>query len=296
MAEKVNNQLTTTKEREYKTFSSFVTAPKVQQKLLSSLGDQKQMQKFTASILSSISVNPELQNCDYGSVLAAGLLANSLNLPLSPSLGYAYIVPFDNKSKGIKEATFILGYKGYIQLAIRSGYYKKLTVLPLKEGELKSFDALNEEISAILISDETEREKAKTVGYYAMFEHINGFRKSIYWSKERMLSHADKFSKAFSLNATTGKNAKVSFADFEEGKYPKEDDWKYSSFWYKDFDAMACKTMLRQLLSKWGIMSIDMQKAYDQDSVDIDENENHSDENPIGDFFEINDLNEEENK
>ena len=94
-------------------------------------------------------------------------------------------------------------------------------------------------------------------------------KKAMYWSKERMLAHADKYSQAFSLNATGGRYPKVSYADYEAGKVPESDMWKYSSFWYKDFDGMAYKTMLRQLISKWGVMSIDMQTALDSDMAVI---------------------------
>lgn len=172
--------------------------------------------------------------------------------------------------------------KGYVQLAIRSGYYKKINVLPIKEGELVSFNPLEEEIEVNLIEDEETRENTKTIGYYAMFEYLNGFRKAIYWTKKKMLAHADQFSKAFSAGESEIKykdkkkntwvtKKKVSFVDYEAGKYDSEDDWMYSSFWYKDFDAMANKTMIRQLISKWGIMSIEMQEAYDKDSAVIRE-------------------------
>lgn len=171
--------------------------------------------------------------------------------------------------------------KGYIQLAIRSGQYKKLNVLAVKDGELVKFDPLTEEIEVRLIEDEEEREQAKTIGYYAMFEYINGFKKALYWSKKKMLSHADRYSQAFSKDAKEmtvrgKKKIKVSFADFESGNYPKDDEWMYSSFWYKDFDGMAFKTMLRQLISKWGIMSIEMQRAYDGDMAEIREDGTNS--------------------
>ena len=130
---------------------------------------------------------------------------------------------------------------------------------------------MDEEIEVKLIADESEREKAKTIGYYAMFEYTNGFKKAMYWSKEKMLAHADKYSQAFSLEATGGSCPKVSYADYEAGKVPESEMWKYSSFWYKDFDGMAYKTMLRQLISKWGVMSIDMQTALDSDMAVINE-------------------------
>lgn len=228
----------------------------------------KDGQRFISSIISAVQMNPKLQECTNQSILSAALLGEALKLSPSPQLGYFYMVPYSNKNMDFPEAQFQLGYKGYIQLAARSGQYRKLPVLPIKEGELISFDPLNEEIEVNLIQDEVERENAKTVGYYAMFEYLNGFRKALYWSREKMLAHADRFSQAFSLN---GDRYKVSFADYEAGKYDPKDAWRYSSFWYKDFDAMACKTMVRQLISKWGIMSIDMQTAYEADMAVIHE-------------------------
>lgn len=206
--------------------------------------------RFISSIVSAVQANPALQECTNPSILSAALLGESLNLSPSPQLGQYYLVPYDNRSKGLKEAQFQLGYKGYIQLAIRSGQYKKLNVLAIKEGELIRFDPLNEEIEVNLIPDENEREQADTIGYYAMFEYTNGFRKAIYWSKSRMVEHAKKYSPGYKR-------------DLEKGS-------KYT-FWSKDFDAMAYKTMLRQLISKWGIMSIEMQSAIDADMAVIRE-------------------------
>ena len=232
--------------------------------------------RFISSIVSAVQVNPALQECTNPSIVSAALLGESLNLSPSPQLGQYYMVPYDNSKKGVKEAQFQIGYKGYIQLAIRSGQYKKLNVLAIKEGELIRFDPLNEEIEVRLIEDEELREEAPTIGYYAMFEYTNGFRKALYWSKRKMLAHADKYSKAFFIKETTvktryGTKKRVSFADFEAGNYPKDDEWMYSSFWYKDFDGMAYKTMLRQLISKWGIMSIEMQTAVNADMAVIRE-------------------------
>ena len=232
--------------------------------------------RFISSIVSAVQVNPALQECTNPSIVSAALLGESLNLSPSPQLGQYYMVPYDNSKKGVKEAQFQIGYKGYIQLAIRSGQYKKLNVLAIKEGELIRFDPLNEEIEVRLIEDEELREEAPTIGYYAMFEYTNGFRKALYWSKRKMLAHADKYSKAFFIKETTvktryGTKKRVSFADFEAGNYPKDDEWMYSSFWYKDFDGMAYKTMLRQLISKWGIISIEMQTAVNADMAVIRE-------------------------
>lgn len=238
-----------------------------------SIRDPKDVKRFVAAITSAVAVNPALQECDPATVLSGALLGNSLGLSPSPQLGQYYLVPYWNKKKGCNDAQFQLGYKGYVQLALRSGYYKHLNVIAVKAGEMVRFDPLTEDVDFRMIEDEEEREKAATVGYLATFEYLNGFRKTIYWSKEKMLTHADKYSPAFSKDAQTvrGKGGntyrKVSFSDYEAGNYPKQDEWMYSSFWYKNFDAMAFKTMLRQLISKWGIMSIELQTAFEQDTV-----------------------------
>lgn len=243
----------------------------------------KNAMRFMSSVISAVTVNPALQECTNKSILSAALLGESLNLSPSPQLGQYYMVPYGNKKEGTKVAQFQMGYKGYIQLAIRSGQYRRINVLAIKEGELKYFDPLNEEIKVELMIDKwDEREKTPTIGYYAMFELVNGFYKAMYWSKKQMLHHADKYSQAFSKDESeikykdkkTGKwvtKKKVSFADYETGNYPEDDEWMYSSFWYQNFDGMAYKTMLRQLISKWGVMSIKMQNAFDADMAEIRE-------------------------
>lgn len=269
----VNNSLVKSKQR--LGFTAYLTQDAVKDQINKVVGG-KNGDKFVAAVVSAVNTNPTLAECTNTSILSGALLGHSLNLSPSPQLGQYYLVPFNNTKAGTKEAQFQLGYKGYIQLAIRSGQYKKLNVLAIKEGELVSFDPLNEEINVKLIEDEEEREQAKTIGYYAMFEYTNGFRKAIYWSKGKMLAHADKYSQAFSkdggkVKTKYGEKNKVSYEDFEAGNYPNEDGWMYSSYWYKDFDGMAYKTMLRQLISKWGIMSIDMASAIDADMAVIHE-------------------------
>lgn len=230
--------ITTTKNKV--TFSMQMSSPAWQKMIVGTLQDKQRAARFTASIVSAVSVNPALQECEGSTILAGALLGESLNLSPSPQLGQYYLVPFKNTKRGTTEAAFVLGYKGYVQLALRSGYYKKLNVIAIKEGELINYDALNEEIEVSLIADEAEREKAKTIGYYAMFEYLNGFRKTIYWSREKMEAHAIQYSKGYAAK-------------------------KGYTFWEKDFDGMAYKTMLRQLISKWGIMSTELEQAYTND-------------------------------
>ena len=212
------------------------------------LRDPARANKFVASISSAVATNPALQECEAGTILSAALLGESLNLSPSPQLGQYYLVPFnDNRNKRVV-AQFQLGYKGYIQLAIRSGYYKKLNVLAIKEGELINYNPLDEEIKVNLIEDDEVRENTPTIGYYAMFEYSNGFTKTLYWSKKKMQEHAKKYSQGYRK-------------DLEKGSE--------FTFWSKDFDGMAYKTMLRQLISKWGIMSVEMQDAFDKDMASI---------------------------
>lgn len=232
----VNNSLQKNKKS---TFSSFITSDGVKKKINEMVGGQDG-QRFITSIISAVSNNPALAECDQGSILSAAMLGESLKLSPSPQLGQYYMVPFNDRKRGGKVAQFLIGYKGYIQLAVRSGYYKKLNVLAIKEGELVSYNPLEEEIEVNLIDDEELRENTPTMGYYAMFEYTNGFKKAMYWSKAKMEAHA--------INYSSGYKAKKGY-----------------TFWEKDFDGMAYKTMLRQLISKWGIMSVEMQKAQETD-------------------------------
>lgn len=247
-------------------FSMMLSTPSFQSIINSSIQDPARRVRFTAGITSAVAVNPELQQCEASTILSGALLGESLNLSPSPQLGQYYLVPFKDKKEGVTKAQFLLSYRGLIQLALRSGYYKHLNVLAVKDGELHNWNPLTETYTFTPIDDENTRENAKTVGYIASFEYLNGFQKTIYWSKEKVLNHADRYSQAFSKNAVGGRYPKVSYEDYVKGNYPKEDEWKYSSFWYKQFDDMACKTMLRQLISKWGIMSIEMQTAFDADT------------------------------
>lgn len=221
------------------TISAYLTEGAIKNRINQMIG-AKEGQRFIASVVSAVTTNPSLAECDQQSILNAAFLGESLKLSPSPQLGQYYMVPFNDNKNGRKVAQFQLGYKGYIQLAIRSGQYKKLNVLAIKEGELINYDPLNEEIEVNLMDDEVARESAPTIGYYAMFEYTNGFRKTMYWSKAKMEAHA--------LNYSQGYKAKKGY-----------------TFWEKDFDGMAYKTMLRQLISKWGIMSIEMQDAYTKD-------------------------------
>lgn len=254
----VQNSLT--KANQKVGITAYLTNDSVKRQIDSIIGQSSG--KFITSIVSAVNANPALAECTNQSILSAALLGESLKLSPSPQLQNFYLIPYNDKEKG-KVCQFQLGYRGYVQLATRSGVYKKLNVLAIKEGELVKFDALNEEIEVRLIEDEEKRENAPTIGFYAMFEYLNGFRKAIYWSKAKMIAHANRYSKAF--NAETYKK-------IQEGKISTNEMWKYSSPWYSSFDDMGCKTMLRQLISRWGLMSTELEKAYEADQGVIGEN------------------------
>ena len=204
----------------------------------------KDSQRFISSVVSAVQTNPQLAECSNTSILSAALLGHSLNLPQSPQIGMFYLVPFKNKTG--TEATFQLSYRGMLQLAMRSGQYKALNVTDIREGELASYDPIEDVYEFTPETDFAKRSTLPIIGYYAHFEMINGFKKGIYWSKEQVDAHAKKYS-----------------ASYRNG-------WS-SSLWKSDFDAMAKKTMLRQLISKWGIMSVEMERAYVGDQAVIRE-------------------------
>ena len=224
------------------TFSMAINSTGYQKLINSTIKDPAKAARFVTAITSAVAVNPLLQECDPATILSGALLGESLGLSPSPQLGQYYLVPFNNTKKGCKDAQFQLGYKGYVQLALRSGYYKRLNVFAVKAGELKAWNPVTEELEIELIQDDELREKTATIGYVASFTYVNGFSKTLYWSRQKMEAHALRYSKGYSAK-------------------------KGYTFWEKEFDAMAFKTMLRQLISKWGIMSIDLQTAFEQDSI-----------------------------
>ena len=221
-------------------FAAVLKSPAVQTSLIGTLGDAMKAKTFTAALISAVNTNRQLMSCEPMSIISAALLCESLQLSPSPQLGHYYMVPFNDSKSGTTKATFQLGWKGYYQLALRSGQYKHLDAVAVKEGELIGYNPITDEINLEPIGDPLAREKAKTIGYYAHFELNNGFTKAMYWPKEKMEAHA--------LTYSQGYKAKRGY-----------------TFWEKDFDSMALKTMYRQLISKYGIMSIEMQKAFVND-------------------------------
>jgi recombination protein RecT len=227
-------------------FSTFLTSDGVKQKINQIIGSDRG-QRFIASVVSAVAVNPALAECEHATILSAALLGESLNLAPSPQMGLYYMVPFNDSKNNRKVATFQMGWKGYLQLAIRTGYYEKIVVTDIREGELVSYDPFNEEYQFKQIDN---RDKAKVIGYYAMFKLTTGFIKKMYWDIEKMQAHANQYSQAY--------------------RSDKKNGWN-NSFWTKDFDAMAMKTMLRQLISKWGTMSTEMRSAFEKDMAVLNE-------------------------
>lgn len=196
----------------------------------------KKAPQFMASLLNLYGGDPNLQAAEPLSIISSALVAASLDLPVDKNLGYAWIVPFYDGKKGFKVAQFQLGYKGYIQLALRSGQYKAMNVIDVHEGELKKWNRLTEELELDLEGAESD----KVIGYCGYFRLVNGFEKTVYWTKDEIEAHRIKFNKA-------------------------KDKKSLNNVWRSDYDAMAKKTVIRNLLGKWGILSIDMQTALSKD-------------------------------
>lgn len=257
----VNNSLTKSKGTARLGFTAYLTQDAVNAQIAKVVGG-KNSTRFISSVISAVQANPGLQECTNQSILSAALQGEALNLPPSPQLGYFFMVPFNNKKKGCKEAQFQLSAKGYKQLAMRSGQYRDIDVFYIHEGEYLGRDRFTGKQKFEFIEDDDERESKPIIGYLAYFEMLNGFRKQLYWTKRKMEMHADKYSQAFSLEAAQ---------KLAEGKIPQSDMWKYSSYWYTSFDEMAEKTMIRQLLSKWGMLTTELAQAYEADMAVINE-------------------------
>ena len=223
----------------------------------------KDSTRFISSIISAVQATPALQDCTNSSILSAALQGEALKLPPSIQLGFFYMVPFNNKKKGVTEAQFILSAKGYKQLAMRSGQYADIDVIYIHEGEYLGRDKVTGKQKFEFIEDDDERDQLPIIGYLAYFETINGFRKQIYWTKDKMEKHANRYSSAFNLK---------DYQRLKNGEIPESEMWKYSSHWYTSFDEMAEKTMIRQLLSKWGLLTTEMAMGIDADNTVIGEN------------------------
>jgi len=218
------------------TLKALVNADVTKKKFQEMLGNKAA--GFLTSLMNTTNGNAQLQQADPNSILKAGAIAATLDLPIDPNLGFAYIVPYNNKGKN--EAQFQMGYKGFVQLAIRTGQYKRINVTELYEGQFESYDPITDELKYNLdnrLSDEITH-------YVAYFQTINGFEKYNVMSKEEIENHAKKFSKTYSYKGSS---------------------------WQTNFNTMAKKTVLKLLLSKFGILSIEMQTAQKADQAVIRE-------------------------
>lgn len=199
---------------------------------------------FISSII-NISNSPGLKDCEPMSVVSAAVVAATLDLPIDPNLGFAYIVPYNDKNKG-KIAQFQMGYKGFIQLAQRSGQYKTINAVELFENEIKKINRLTGEIEL----EDNPEPSTKVTGYVAYFRLINGFEKALYMTREQVETHGKKYSQSYKSNK----------------------EWVVkSSLWSTDFSSMAIKTVIKLLISKYGPLSIEMQKAVVADQAYIKE-------------------------
>lgn len=205
----------------------------------------KRAPQFISALVSMVNADANLQQAFCESpmtVIQSALKAATFDLPIDQNLGYAYIVPFSNKKKfpdgstrKVKEAAFILGWKGMHQLALRTGAYKAINVVDVREGELIRFDRLSEEIELDFIEDEEEREKKPVIGYVGYYRLVNGFEKTVYMTAKQIEAHEQKHRK---------------------GEY-------MGKGWREDWDSMARKTVYRRLIGKWGVMSIDYQSGHE---------------------------------
>lgn len=250
----LKNQLSEQKTQEVDAqslgFKSLMATPTMKKKFQDILHEKSD--SFMGALMTLVGGDNYLAKAEPMTIIASALKAATMDLPIDKNLGYAYIVPFNRSEKrGNKwithnEAQFILGYKGYIQLAQRSGQYKALNALEVYEGQLIDWNPLTEEFTF----DYSAKKSDKVIGYVGFFELLNGFKKTVYWTKQEIESHRIK-------------NAK--------GK----DKEKLSGAWVDNYNQMAIKTVLRNMLSKWGILSVEMQTAVTSDEkvFRLDEND-----------------------
>lgn len=224
-----------------------LASPTMKKKLDEILG--KRAAQFAASIVSLVGNDTYLQKCEPMSVVQSAMTAAILDLPIDKNLGYAWVVPYKNT------ASFQIGWKGLVQLALRTAQYRSINAIPLYEGQLKSWNPLTEKAEI-----DFEAKLSDVVTHYVgYFELINGFKKTVLWSRDGIISHAKKFSKSYSYSSSAWQDA-------------------------EKFDAMALKTVIRNMLSKWGILSIEMQQAFVDD---VDAKEEHGDEPSSGSFIDV---------
>lgn len=239
-----------------------IDAPTVQAQFKNALGDHKDA--FVASLIDLFTGDKSLQSCKPQLVIAEALRAATLRLPLNKALGFSYIVVYNNSVKNEDGSwtknptpTFIPGYKGYIQLAMRTGQYRTINADYVYEGELEMVNKLSGEISF-----NGEKKSDKIIGYFCYIELLNGFSKTLYMTLQDMAAYAKRYSPSVGKNTTVEDLIKKA----NDGLASKKVGWE------GNFNDMALKTVIRRLLSKYGFLSVEMQNAISKD-VDLDSSE-----------------------
>ena len=250
----------TTPKTKVDILKSVLNAPSVEQQFENALKDNANV--FIASIIDLYNSDNNLQLCEPKSIVMECLKAAVLKLPINKALGYSYVIPFNNSKKDsngnwvkVMEPTFQIGYRGYIQLAMRTGQYRIINADSVYDGELRKVNKLTGEIDF-----EGERKSDKVIGYFCHFELLNGFSKTLYMTVETMANHAKKYSKSIKKETTV--EALMALSNL-----PMQMDSKTVG-WMGNFHGMALKTVIRVLLSKYGYLSIEMQQAFVQDMAD----------------------------
>lgn len=250
----------TKQEKPIDMLKSMMQAPSVQAQFQNALGKHKDI--FVASLIDLYTGDKSLQTCKPAAVVAEALRAATMNLPLNRSLGFAYIIVFNNNVKNpdgtytkVPTPTFVPGYKGYIQLAMRTGQYKTINADFVYEGELKRGNKLSGEISL-----DGERKSDKIIGYFCYFELINGFSNTLYMSVEDMASYALRYSPSFKGRYKPTKEQLV--------KQAQSGETGTAVGWSGNFNDMGLKTVIRRLLGKYGYLSVEMMSAMDKDVED----------------------------
>ena len=243
---------------------SIMNAESVQQQFKNALG--KNAGTFVASVIDLYNGDTGLQQCQPKQVVMEALKAAVLHLPINKALGYAYVIPFKNTKKvngqwvKVYEPVFQMGYKGYIQLAMRTGQYRTINADAVYEGELRKVNKLTGEIAF-----DGERTSDKVVGYFCYFELLNGFSKTLYMTVEQMANHAKRYSKGLVKYDDTGNKVDVTVDSLVAlADLPMAPDSKTVG-WLGNFHGMAIKTVIRNLLSKYGYLSVEMQNAISND-------------------------------
>lgn len=235
-------------------FSQIIGSPNYQRMLETAISDPKRRSTFVSSLISAVATVPKLKDCTTDSIISAALPFVSFDFQFG--VGLAYIIPYGDKAR------FQMGAKGYRQLAMRSGQYRDLDTIEVRQGEFLGRDESNGKPLFRFITDEDVREELPIIGYLAYFELLSGFKASVYFSKEKMIKWANRYSEAFDVELDH--KYKV-YLETGEG-LTKEELRACSSPWYSNFDGMAEKTVLKQLLSKKGILSVELVNAFEAEN------------------------------